>query len=197
MKPKKSVLIVDDEAGVREALRQILKPYYEVHMAANGEEALQCIRKESIDLVTLDLKMPKMSGIEVLKEIKKIKEDVEVIIITAYGDPENAGEALYYGAGDFIAKPFNVSEITTKINQSLERQYHGVKIKNLIEHIKDLLPEGEKGKEEKLLALSKNLCEILEKRESSYPVEIEEVMNSASPPLRLPIDQPANGKMTS
>jgi len=197
MKPKKSVLIVDDEVGVRESLRQILKPFFEVHTAANGEEALQCVRRESIDLVTLDLKMPGISGIQVLKEIKKIKEDVEVIIITAYGNPENAGEALHYGAGDFITKPFDVSQITTKVNQSLERQHHGVKIKNLIQHIKDLLPEGEKGKEERLLALSKNLCEILEEGESSYPVEIEEVVNSASPPLRLLIDQPANEKMTS
>ena len=140
MKPKKSVLIVDDEASVREALRQILKPYYEVHTAADGEEALQCVRRKSIDLVTLDLKMPKMSGIEALREIKKIKEDIEVIIITAYGNPDNAGEALCYGAGDFIAKPFNVSDITAKVNQSFERQYHGVKIKNLIRHINDLLP---------------------------------------------------------
>ena len=182
MKPKKSVLIVDDEASVREALRQILKPYYEVHMAADGEEAVQCVRRERIDLVTLDLKMPKMSGIEALREIKKIKEDIEVIIITAYGDPDNAGEALCYGAGDFIAKPFNVSDITAKVNQSFERQYHGVKIKDLIRHINDLLPRGEKGKEERLLALSKNLCEILEKKDSSSPAGIEEVLNSNPSP---------------
>ena len=197
MKPKKSVLVVDDEVGVRESLRQILKPFFEVHTAANGEEALQCVRKESIDLVTLDLKMPKMSGIEALREIKKIKEDIEVIIITAYGNPDNAGEALCYGAGDFIAKPFDVSDVTTKVNQSLERQYHGLKIKNLMQHIRDLLPPGEKGKEERLLALSKNLCEILEKRASSYPAEMEEVLNSTSPPLRALIDQPASGKITS
>jgi len=186
MKPKKSVLIVDDEASVREALRQILKPDYEVHMAADGDEALQCVRRERIDVVTLDLKMPKMSGIEVLREIKKIREDVEVIIITAYGDPDNAGEALYYGAGDFIAKPFNVSDITAKVNQSFERQYHGVKIKNLIRHINALLPRGEKGKEERLLALSKNLCEILEKGDSSGPAATEEVLNSTPPP-KLPL----------
>jgi DNA-binding NtrC family response regulator len=181
MKPKKSVLIVDDEASVREALRQILKPDYEVHTAADGDEALQCIRRERIDLVTLDLKMPKMSGIEVLREIKKIREDVEVIIITAYGNPDNAGEALYYGAGDFIAKPFDVSDVTAKVNQSFERQYHGVKIKNLIKHINALLPRGEKGKEERLLALSKNLCEILEKGDSSSPAGTEEVLNSTPP----------------
>jgi DNA-binding NtrC family response regulator len=197
MKPNKSILVVDDEAGVREALRQILKPFYEVHIAANGEEALQCVQRQSIDLVTLDLKMPGMSGIEVLREIKKIKDDIEVIIITAYGNPDNAGEALYYGAGDFIAKPFNVSDVTTKVNQSLERRYHGLKVKNLIQHIKDLLPQGGNGKEERLLVLSKNLCETLEKGESSYPVGIEEVLNSNPPPLRPLIDQPASEKMTS
>jgi DNA-binding NtrC family response regulator len=117
-----------------------------------------------------------------LREIKKIKEDIEVIIITAYGDPDNAGEALCYGAGDFIAKPFNVSDITAKVNQSFERQYHGVKIKDLIRHINDLLPRGEKGKEERLLALSKNLCEILEKKDSSSPAGIEEVLNSNPSP---------------
>jgi len=197
MKPKKSVLIVDDEAGVRESLRQILKPCFEVHTAANGEEALQCVRKEHIDLVTLDLKMPGMSGIEVLREIKKIKDEIEVIIITAYGNPDNAGEALYYGAADLIAKPFDVSDVTTKVNQSLGRQFQRMKIKNLIQNIKDLLPRGEKGKEEKLLTLSKSLCEILDQEESSHPAGIKEALNSPPSPLRPLMGQPAGEKMTS
>jgi len=169
MKTKKSVLIVDDEISVRESLRQILKPFYEVHTAADGEKALHCIQKNRIDLVTLDLKMPGMSGIEVLREIKKIKEDVEVIIITAYGSADNAGDAIYYGAGDFIVKPFNVSDVTAKVNQSLERRKNSQGIKTLIQQIKDLLPSGGGKKEERLLILSKNLCEMLDKGESSNP----------------------------
>jgi len=176
MNPKKSVLIVDDEVGVRESLRQILKPFYQVHTAANGGEALQCVRKESIDLVTLDLRMPGMPGMEVLREIRKIKEDIEVIIITAYGDPASAGEAVFYGAGDFIVKPFELSDVTAKVNRSLQRHQHGVKIKNLVRQINDLLTTEEKRKEEALLGLSRNLCDILERGESSYPAGMEEAL---------------------
>lgn len=178
-KTKKSILIVDDKNGVRESLRLILKPYYEVHTAANGDEALQCIKKEEIDLVTLDLKMPGMSGMEVLQEIKKIKEDVEVIVVTAFGTPSNAGEALFYGAGDFIVKPFDVSDVTAKVNKSLQRRLHSLKIKNLIQEIKDLILLGENTKEEKLLGLSKNLCEALERGEPSTPSG-EEVLDFKS-----------------
>jgi DNA-binding NtrC family response regulator len=176
MNPKKSVLIVDDEESVREALRQILKPFYEVRTASCGDEALQCVRRETIDLVTLDLRMPGMSGIEILREIRKVKDDIEVIIITAHGDPANAGEAVFYGAGDFILKPFDVSDVTAKVSRSLERRHHGLKIKNLVHEIKGLLPNEEKKNEERLLGLSKDLCETLEKGESSYPAGIAEAL---------------------
>ena len=176
MNLKKSVLIVDDEESVREALRQILKPLYEVRTASCGEEALRCLKMETIDLVTLDLRMPGMSGMEILREIRKVKDDIEVIIITAHADPANAGEAVFYGAGDFILKPFDVSEVTAKVSRSLERRHHGLKIKNLVHEIKGLLPKDEKKNEERLLGLSKDLCEILEKGESSYPAGISEAL---------------------
>jgi DNA-binding NtrC family response regulator len=176
MNPKKSVLIVDDEESVREALRQILKPFYEVRTASCGDEALQCVRRETIDLVTLDLRMPGMSGMEILREIRKVKDDIEVIIITGHADPANAGEAVFYGAGDFILKPFDVSDVTAKVSRSLERRHHGLKIKNLVHEIKGLLPNEEKKNEERLLGLSKDLCEILEKGESSYPAGMSEAL---------------------
>jgi len=173
MKPKISVLIVDDEADVRDALCRILKPLYEVHTAGNGREALQRIQGQGADLVTLDLKMPGMSGIEVLREIKRMRDDIEVLIITAYGNPESAGEAIYYGARDFIAKPFDTSQVAAKVNHSLERRHNGLRIKNLIRQIKDHSPQGEDRKEERLLFLSKNLCEVLGQEESSSPDGIE------------------------
>ena len=104
-----TILVVDDEVGPRESLRMILKPTYEVYTASNGQEALQFIRREKIDLVTLDLKMPGISGIDVLKEINKLNADIEVVIITGYGTLTNAVEAIRYGAVDFISKPFNVA----------------------------------------------------------------------------------------
>jgi YesN/AraC family two-component response regulator len=138
-----SILIVDDEAGPRESLRMILKPIYKIYTAANGKEALALIQKENIDLVTLDLNMPGLSGIDVLKEIKKIRSDVEVIIITGYGTLKNAQEVIRYGAGDFISKPFNVADIISIISKSFERRNYNLKINNLIQQIKGLRNVGE------------------------------------------------------
>jgi DNA-binding NtrC family response regulator len=142
MGQKGSILIVDDEVGPRESLRMILKPIYEIYTAVNGDEALQVVSKENIDLVTLDLRMPGLSGIDVLREIKKIKADVEVIVITGYGTLTNAQEAIRYGAGDFISKPFNVADIIAIISKSFERRNYNLKIKNLIQQIKDLRSVG-------------------------------------------------------
>ena len=142
MGQKGSILIVDDEVGPRESLRMILKPIYEIYTATNGDEALQVIQNENIDLVTLDLRMPGLSGIDVLREIKKIRADVEVIVITGYGTLTNAQEAIRYGAGDFISKPFNVADIIAIISKSFERRNYNMKIKNLIQQIKDLRSTG-------------------------------------------------------
>ncbi len=143
MAQKGTILIVDDEMGPRESLRMILKPIYEVFMASNGQEAIKVVEKENIDLVTLDLKMPGFSGIDVLQEIKKIKRDIEVIIITGYGTLTNAQEAIRYGAGDFISKPFNVADIIGIISKSFERRNYNLKIKNLIQQIKSLRSTAE------------------------------------------------------
>lgn len=142
MAQKGSILIVDDEVGPRESLRMILKPIYEIYTATNGDEALQVIQNESIDLVTLDLRMPGLSGIDVLREIKKVRADVEVIVITGYGTLTNAQEAIRYGAGDFISKPFNVADIIAIISKSFERRNYNIKIKSLIQQIKDLRSAG-------------------------------------------------------
>lgn len=133
-----TILIVDDEAGPRESLRMILKPIYNIFTASNGKEALEIIQKENIDLVTLDLNMPGLSGIEVLKEIKKIKSDIEVIIVTGYGTLKNAQEVIRYGAGDFISKPFNIADIVAIVSKSFERRNYNLKINNLIQQIKGL-----------------------------------------------------------
>jgi CheY-like chemotaxis protein len=116
MRSNGSILIVDDELGVRESLRQLLKPYYEIHTAANGEEALNIIREQKIHLITLDLNMPKLSGIETLREIRKIDGEVPIIIITGYGTPQDEKEALLYGVKAFIPKPFDTNEIISLIN---------------------------------------------------------------------------------
>jgi putative two-component system response regulator len=131
MAQKKTILVVDDESGVRESIRMILKPQYDVYTAQNGNEALQYIQKEKIDIITLDLTMPGLSGIEVLKQIKKGNADIEVIIISAYGTQQNHSEAVRHGAGDFIIKPFNAPDLINSICKSIERRTHNIRLRNL------------------------------------------------------------------
>ena len=119
MSSKWSILIVDDELGVRESLRMLLKPYYDIYTAPDGEAALNVIKERKIHLITLDLNMPKLSGIETLRAIRKIDGEVPVIIITGYGTQKDEEEALLYGVKNFIAKPFNTSTIITVINEIL------------------------------------------------------------------------------
>jgi DNA-binding NtrC family response regulator len=126
-----TILIVEDEAGPRESLRMILKPFYQLYTAANGADALHLFQSHDISLVTLDLNMPGLSGIDVLKELKKMKPDVEVIIITAMTTLPNAQKGMRFGASDFISKPFHVSEVLTIVQKSIERRNNNLKIKDL------------------------------------------------------------------
>ena len=119
MRSRQSILIVDDELGVRESLRMILKPYYEIYTAPDGEAALNIIRERKIHLITLDLRMPKLSGIETLREIRKIDGEVPVIITTGYETQKDEKEALFYGVRDFISKPFSAGKIISVIGEIL------------------------------------------------------------------------------
>jgi DNA-binding NtrC family response regulator len=138
MAARGSILIVDDELGPRESLRMILEPIYDVHTVDNGQEALDFICREKVDLVTLDLKMPGLTGVDVLREIKNFRPDIDVIIITGYGSLNNAQEAIRFGAGDFISKPFNVADIIAIISKSFERRSYNLKVKNFIQQINGL-----------------------------------------------------------
>src|SRR4030042_3488261 len=108
----------------------ILKPICQVYTAIDGREALESIQKDKIDLVALDLKMPGLSGIDVLRQIKENDPDIEVIVITAHGTPQNVQEASRYGAGDFISKPFNIAGLMNSINTSLERRNKNLRLNN-------------------------------------------------------------------
>jgi len=132
-----SVLVVDDELGPRESLRMILRPLYEVKTASNGQEAIQFLQQGKIDLITLDLKMPGLSGLEVLREIKKMNVDAAVIIITAYGTLTNAHEAIRYGAVDFISKPYNATDILAVVRRTVEQKQYNLRMKRLLDTLSD------------------------------------------------------------
>src|SRR5574342_729764 len=94
---KPHVLVVDDEMGPRESLKMILNPHYTVHVAERGGQAIELLSKFPIDLVTLDLKMPGFSGINVLEKVKQYDPDIEAIIITGYCALETSIEGLRLG----------------------------------------------------------------------------------------------------
>ena len=127
-----NVLIVDDELGPRESLGMILKPSFNIYSSEDGREALQIIKNTNIDVVTLDLKMPVMSGEEVLKLIKDYDPTIEVVIITGYGTLKSAVEAIKYNVFDYILKPFNVSDILSTVKRCLERREMSLRVKEFL-----------------------------------------------------------------
>ena len=117
------VLVVDDELNIREGSQRILsRTGFDVLTAANGLEALDCLKEKSIPIILLDLKMPGMDGMEVLRRIKKDWPKIRVIIITAHGTIESAVEAMKLGAVDFIQKPFSPGDIRELAKSVLERE---------------------------------------------------------------------------
>jgi putative nucleotidyltransferase with HDIG domain len=135
MEPKANspnILIVDDEIGPRESLRMILKPNYTVYTADSGYAAIQMVQQIEMDVITLDLKMPGMSGIDTLKEIRNIDPDVMIIIITGYGTLKSAIEAIRYGVFDYIPKPFSVPEILSIVDKSVQRRKLNLRIKEVL-----------------------------------------------------------------
>ncbi|HEX7365027.1 MAG TPA: response regulator [Dehalococcoidia bacterium] len=100
-----SVLIVEDEAVVRESLRDWLKDIYQVVMAETGEEALDLIGKQDFDVLIVDVRLPGKSGLQVLSEVRETKPYIKCIVITAYPSVELAVEAMKLGAVDYLIKP--------------------------------------------------------------------------------------------
>lgn len=116
-------LYIDDEPSIREmTLQELGRRGLDVTVASSGEEGLELFRKDPFPVVTTDLKMPGMSGLEVLRSVKSIDPDTEVVIATGYGSQEDAIECLKAGAYDYIYKPFHMDEFITLIQRAWERR---------------------------------------------------------------------------
>ncbi len=116
------ILIVDDEPDMLKLLSMILKEKtpYEIVTTNNPMEALELAKQGGFDLVITDLKMPGLDGVELLEGVKKVDEDIPVIILTAYGAIESATEAMHKGAFDFITKPFRKEQILYTIEKAFK-----------------------------------------------------------------------------
>jgi DNA-binding NtrC family response regulator len=115
-----TVLVVDDERGPRLALQLILQREFRVLTAQSGEEALEILKSEPVDAITLDLKMPGLAGQNTLSLIRGLDPDLPVIIITGYGSYESAVKALKLRAFDYIAKPFDSKKILNVVESAVE-----------------------------------------------------------------------------
>ncbi len=117
------ILVVDDEVGIREGCRRVLVPQgFAVDVAENGPVGLRKLRESRYDVLLLDIMMPGMSGIEVLRQARQIDPDLICIIITGYATVELAVQAVREGAHDFIAKPFSADLLLQVVNRELERR---------------------------------------------------------------------------
>lgn len=117
------ILIVDDQFGIRILLNEVFqKEGYQTFQAANGVQALDILQKHDPDLVLLDMKIPGMDGIEILKRMKRIDPDIRVIIMTAYGELDMIQEAKDLGAITHFAKPFDIDDIRAAVRKHMPQR---------------------------------------------------------------------------
>ncbi len=121
MSSNRRILVVEDEAPLREIIVDLLKEHHlDVTSAENGVQALERVKKEEFTLIVSDIKMPEMSGLELLSQAQPFLHCTPVVFITAFGDHANIMAALRLGAFDFIKKPFDDEEVICVVDRALE-----------------------------------------------------------------------------
>src|SRR5919204_2100529 len=142
------VLVVDDEEGPREAIRMILKPYYQVHIAGTGEEVLSSLGTLRPDVIFMDVKMPRLDGVQLLERVKAVDPLVEVVMITAYASLDTVQRAMRLGAMDYLVKPFAPKELQEAAERAVQRRRERAEgpagaLAGLIGQMRDLARRGD------------------------------------------------------
>lgn len=133
---KGKILVVDDEETTRRSLADILRlEGMQVKTAACGEAAVEALQQETFDLILLDLKMPGMDGLDVLRIANKLVPETQVILLTAHGSLESAIAALRLGAHDYLLKPASPTQIIRSVNSGLSRRAEQLRKRNLLEQL--------------------------------------------------------------
>lgn len=118
---KNKLLIVDDQNGIRILLEEVFgSEGYDTFQASNGHAALEIVSNEAPSLVLLDMKIPGMNGLEILKRVKAINKEIKVIMMTAYGELDMINEAMDNGALMHFTKPFDIDELRMAVNKQFE-----------------------------------------------------------------------------
>jgi len=137
-KPKPRILLIDDDGNIRRVLTEILQEKgYRVDSAETGERAIDLSNKRFYNIALIDIRLPDMSGVELLTRLKETKPKMRKVIITGYPTLENAIEALNRGAHAYIVKPLDISKALATIEQQLEKQREEEKMteQQLVEYI--------------------------------------------------------------
>ncbi len=151
-----SILIVEDEPKMRRLLEISLgEEGHSVHTAAEAETGLKCLRREAIDLVLTDLKLPGMNGLEFLQEAKRLDATMPIVVMTAYGSVETAVDAMKAGASDYVLKPFTMAEMKLVVRKELDVQ----KMRNENRSLREAL--GRKYHYQNIVARSVKMQEVL------------------------------------
>jgi DNA-binding response OmpR family regulator len=118
------ILIVDDEEEIRELLERFLSERFacEIKQAANGREAIKLLKEIGFDLILLDIKMPGLSGVEVIREAKKTSAQTKILVLTKYDSQEVADKVITEGAAEYIPKPFSLKVVGEKVRGILEEK---------------------------------------------------------------------------
>jgi len=136
-KNKATVLVIDDEHGIRQSFKMVLKDEFNVLLAETGAKAIEIFSKSSVDLILLDILLPDTNGLDLLKNLKQIDPNTEIIMVTAVKEIQTAVNAIKLGAYEYIIKPFVVDDVINTINRALEKH-------NLVKEVTYLRKELER-----------------------------------------------------
>ena len=134
-------MIVDDEAGPRQTLEMLFKDDYSIRLAESGREAIGITARQTVDVAIVDLRMPDMSGIQTLSQLKRIDPAIEVIILTAFETLETARQALRLGACEYLTKPFEIATIRQAVAMAMERRQRSEKLQGFHQKLLTLQEE--------------------------------------------------------
>ncbi len=141
------ILVVDDEGAIRYSISKTLQRVgYQVHTAASGEEALEMMQRQEYDVVLTDIRMPGLTGVELLSRIKERAPDSVVILLTGYASLETAIESLRLGAHDYLVKPSSSHDIRESVSQGIERarnmKHRRVLLRSIRDNVEELTGEN-------------------------------------------------------
>ena len=173
MNHKATILVVDDENGVRQSFNMVLKDQYNVLLAGAGEEAIDILTRNSVDLILLDILLPDINGLDLLAKLMETDPNTEIIMVTAVNDVQVAVKAIKLGAYEYIIKPFIVDEVLAVIKRALEKR----SLKKEVTYLRNALEryhlfEKMVGKDKKMLKIF-NLISTLSQSDGTVIIQGE------------------------